>query len=109
MWLASARASSQPESVEAARNCSEPPEVFWSISIYGVPTNVEINVSIWGWRHGSVVKSTGFTLRTQVQFYTSIDGSQQSITPVAGDPVPSSGLHWHCMHRVHRYHSYECR
>ena len=30
---------SQPESEEAARNCSTPPEVFWCISLYGVLTN----------------------------------------------------------------------
>lgn len=29
----------QPESLEAARNCSTPPEVFWCVSLCGVPTN----------------------------------------------------------------------
>jgi hypothetical protein len=29
----------QTESSEVARNCSTPPEGFWSISLYGVPTN----------------------------------------------------------------------
>ena len=35
-----ARLINQPESMEAARNCSTPPEVFWCISLYGVLTNV---------------------------------------------------------------------
>ena len=33
--LASACASNHPESLEAAANCSTPPEVFWCISLYG--------------------------------------------------------------------------
>ena len=37
--LASACASSQPESLEAARSCSTPPEVFQCVSFYGIPTN----------------------------------------------------------------------
>ena len=37
--LASAHASNQSESKEAARNCSTPPEVFWCVSLYGVLTN----------------------------------------------------------------------
>ena len=37
--LASARASNQPESEESANNYSTPPEYFWCVSLYGVPTN----------------------------------------------------------------------
>ena len=37
--LASASSSYQPESSEAATNYSTPPEVFWCVSLYGVPTN----------------------------------------------------------------------
>ena len=39
MGLTSTGTFNQPESEEAARNCSSPPEVFWCISLYGVPTN----------------------------------------------------------------------
>lgn len=31
--------ANQPESLEASRSCSTPPEVFWCISFYGVTTN----------------------------------------------------------------------
>ena len=31
--------ANQPESTEASRSCSTPPEVLWCISLYGVPTN----------------------------------------------------------------------
>ena len=37
--LASACASSQPESLGVATNCSTAPEVFWCISVYGDLTN----------------------------------------------------------------------
>ena len=37
--FASDSASNKPESVEVARNCSTPPEVFWYVSPCGVPTN----------------------------------------------------------------------
>ena len=40
MALASAHASSQPESTEVATNCSTPPEVFWCVSLHGVPINL---------------------------------------------------------------------
>ena len=31
--------ASQPKSKESSRNCSTPPEIFWWVSLYGVPTN----------------------------------------------------------------------
>ena len=37
--LASVCASNEPESMEVARNCTIPPEVFWYFSFYGVLSN----------------------------------------------------------------------
>jgi hypothetical protein len=37
--LTSACISSQSKSLEAATNCSTPPEVFWCVSVYGVLTS----------------------------------------------------------------------
>ena len=46
--LASVCASNEPESMEVARNCSIPPEVFWYFSFYGVLSNA---AHLWNVRH----------------------------------------------------------
>lgn len=56
----------------------------------------------WGWRDGPAVKSSGFFKRTGFNFQHPHGGSQLSVTPApGGNPAPSSGLYWHCMHMVH--------
>ena len=55
-----------------------------------------------GWRDGPAVKSSGFFKRTGFNFQHPHGGSQLSVTPApGGNPAPSSGLYWHCMHMVH--------
>lgn len=39
IYLSWHHSANQPESAEVARNCSIPPEDFWCVSFYEVPTN----------------------------------------------------------------------
>jgi hypothetical protein len=45
--LSSHHSANQPESAEAARNCSIPPEVFWCISVCGVATSAAQLHNVW--------------------------------------------------------------
>ena len=57
----------------------------------------------WGWREGSVVKSTGSCPGPRFNSQHPHDGSQLPVTPVPGDPMSSSGFCEHCMHMLHRH------
>lgn len=53
-----------------------------------------------GWRNGLALvahlEDQDLSLRTPMA---------ANVTPAPWDPAPSSGLHWYCMHIVHRYTS----
>jgi len=48
MYLASALESNQPKSLEVARNCSIPPDIFWFVSLYRIPRNAaQLHIVRW--------------------------------------------------------------
>jgi hypothetical protein len=52
-----------------------------------------LNLCVWDWRDGSVVKSSGCSPRgPEIKSQHSYGGSQPSVTVVPGDPMPSSGV-----------------
>jgi len=58
-----------------------------------------------GWRDSSVVKSTSCSFRgLRFDSQDPQSGSQLSVTPAPGDPMPSSDFQGHCMHVVQETH-----